>query len=70
MDTHHRGQRTGLAALTMFGVMGFDFLLQFFPWNQLIHLRQKLFSACYAALVSIFGFGKADLIHGLILEKD
>ena len=64
-SAQHHLQRIGTAAVLAFGIVAGYLLLQLLPGDQLVHALQEFFAAGLALFVLVFGFGKADLAHGV-----
>ena len=65
VDAQHHLQRIGAAPVLALGIVAGHLFLQLFPGDQLVHALQELLAAGLTLFVLVFGFGKADLAHGV-----
>ena len=61
VDSQHDGQRVGPLAVSSFGIVGADAVLQDLPGNQPVHSLQEQFAAGLALLALVFQIGKSRL---------
>ena len=65
MNAQHHLQWIRPAAVFALGIVAGNLFLQLLPGDQLVHALQELLAAGLALFVLVFGFGKADLAHGV-----